>query len=73
MIHYKAPEQNLSYNEAGPLIVPPGDFFPPRQISGVHSTFSTDLLSLKLHILSHCFVSALDVPYISAVSSPLIP
>jgi len=39
----QAPEQNLSYNEAGPLIVLPGDFFLP-QISGVHSTFSTDLL-----------------------------
>ena len=33
-------KQNLSYNEAGPhfnVIVPPGDFFPPPQISGVHA------------------------------------
>ena len=26
---HKAPEQNLSYNEAGPLIVPPGNSFLP--------------------------------------------
>ena len=35
---HKAPEHNLSYNEAGPLIVLPVDFFPPPQISGVHGT-----------------------------------
>ena len=33
-----APKPNLSYNEAGPLIALPVDFFPPPQISGVHST-----------------------------------
>ena len=41
------PVLSVSYNEGGPhfnLVVPPGDFFPPPQISGVHCTFSTDLL-----------------------------
>ena len=62
---HKAPEQNLSYNEAGPLIVPPGNFFPPPQILGVHSTY----FWLKLRISSHCFVSAQGVPYISIKST----
>jgi len=35
---HKAPEHDLSYNEAGPLIVLPVDFIPLPLISEVHST-----------------------------------
>ena len=51
-------KQNLSYNEAGPhfnVIVPPGDFFPPPQISGVHAVHqykSTNSMEIEFTKLS---------------------